>query len=81
MLLLDERPHVKIAVNSTYRLFPRRVKPYYEADSFPRFARMTFSKKENGCFCFENGLAYKSRRFEEPLSKQQYEERSLKSPS
>ena len=68
MSLLDETSYVKIAVNSTYCLFHRRIEPYYEADSLSCFARMTFSKKENGCYYFEIGLAYKSRHFREPLN-------------
>ena len=49
--------------------FYRRIKPY-EAD--------IFSRKVNVYYCFETGLAYKSRRFEEPLPKQQYNNSPLK---
>ena len=62
MLLLDE---TSLTVS-----FYRRIKPYYEAD--------IFSRKVNVYYCFETGLAYKSRRFEEPLSKQQYDNSPLK---
>ena len=78
MLLLDETSYVETAVKSTYCLFYRRINPDYEADSFSCFARMIFSKKVNVCYCFEIGLAYKSRRFEEPLSKQQNNDSPLK---
>lgn len=76
--LLDETSHVRIAVRSTYCLFCRRIEPYHEADGFPCFARMTFLKKVDRCCYVEISLAYKSRHFDEPPSRQQNSDSPLK---